>query len=40
MTEEELREIEVNSNREDIPILIAYIRYLQLILEQCREILK
>jgi hypothetical protein len=40
MTEEQLREIEVNANREDIPALIAYIRRLQAILEQCKEILK
>ena len=40
MTEEKLRDIEANCNREDIPILVAYIRRLQLIVEQCREILK
>lgn len=40
MTEEKLRDIETNCNREDIPILVAYIRRLHLILEQCREILK
>lgn len=40
MTEEQLKEIELNYNREDIPLLVAYIRRLQLILEQCREILK
>ena len=40
MTEERLREIELNSNREDIPTLIAYIRHLRLIVEQCKEILK
>lgn len=36
MTEEELREIEINCNREDIPRLVAYIRYL-LQQEQTRE---
>jgi hypothetical protein len=40
MTEEELRQIELNCNREDIPRLVKYIRYLQGIVDQCREILK
>lgn len=40
MTEEQLKEIEVNYNREDIAILVAYIRRLHTILEQCKEILK
>ena len=40
MTEERLREIELNSNREDIPHLVKYIRHLQTIIEQCREVLK
>lgn len=40
MTEEQLKEIEANYNREDIPVLVAYIRRLQLIIEQCREVLK
>lgn len=40
MTEEQLREIEMNCNREDIPLLIAYIRQLKFVIEQCREVLK
>lgn len=40
MTEERLREIEINCNREDIPALIKYIRHLQSIIEQCKEVLK
>lgn len=40
MTEETLREIEINSNREDIPQLVAYIRRLHTIIDQCKEILK
>jgi hypothetical protein len=40
MTEETLREIELNCNREDIPRLVGYIRKLQLVIEQCKEIMK
>lgn len=40
MTEETLREIELNCNREDIPKLVAYIRRLQYIIGQCKEIMK
>jgi hypothetical protein len=40
MTNEELREIEINCNREDIPRLVERIRQLQFIVEQCREILR
>lgn len=40
MTEEELREIEINCNREDIPRLVKRIRHLQLVVELCQEILK
>ena len=40
MTEEELRQIELNSNREDIPRLVKRIRHLQTIIEQCKEVLK
>jgi hypothetical protein len=34
MTEARLREIEINSNREDIPDLVRYIRYLWSINEK------
>lgn len=37
MTEETLREIEIHSNREDIPVLTHYIRHLLNIISQCRE---
>jgi hypothetical protein len=40
MTEEELREIEINCNREDIPRLVKHIRHLQKFVEQCQEIRK
>lgn len=40
MTEETLREIEINSNREDIPVLTQYIRHLMNIISQCRENVK
>lgn len=40
MTDEILREIELNANREDIPRLVAYIRHLRLIIDQCKEIMK
>jgi hypothetical protein len=40
MTEEELREIELNYNREDIPRLIKHIRRLQKVIDQFREISK
>lgn len=35
MTEEILKEIELNCNREDIPILVSYIRKLHAIVETC-----
>ena len=40
MTEEKLRELEANANREDIPLLVAYIRHLQSIIQGCRNLLK
>ena len=40
MTENELRKIEINCNKEDISILINYIRHLKFMIERCREILK
>lgn len=40
MKEETLRDIEIRCDREDIPRLVAYIRQLQSIIEQCREVLK
>lgn len=40
MTEEELRQIEINCNREDVPRLVKLIRHLQSIIEQCKEVLK
>lgn len=40
MTEEELRQIELNCNREDVPRLVKYIKHLQSIIEQCKEVLK
>lgn len=39
MTEAELKEIEINCNREDISTLVAYIRKLHIILNQCKEIM-
>jgi len=40
MSDEELREIEMNCNREDIPRLVERIRHLQFLIEQCRAVLK
>jgi len=39
MTNAELKEIEIKCNREDIPTLVAYIRKLHVILDQCKEVL-
>ena len=40
MTDERLREIEINSNREDIAELVQHIRHLQFMLEECKAVLK
>jgi hypothetical protein len=39
MTDAELKQIEINCNREDISTLVAYIRKLHGILDQCKEIM-
>lgn len=39
MTNERLQEIEAKCDREDIPLLIAYIRHLQTLLMECKEVL-